>query len=269
MENNVYRHICLISGGKDSTALALYMRDQHPEIDMEYVFNDTHKELQETYEYLSRVEAYLGKEIIRTTSKLSDRGFDHWLKMYRGYLPSPQTRWCTRKLKIEPFEEYIGDEPAYLFIGIRADENRDGLISTKPNIIPVYPFREDGITKDDVIQILEDSGVGLPEYYKWRSRSGCYFCFFQRKIEWVGLMENHPDLFEEAKKYEKAEEGFTWNENESLEELSNPERVAQIILENEKRKKQLEARKKPQTLAELWTGDLTDDDENGCLICHL
>lgn len=268
MNNLKARHICLISGGKDSSALALYLRDKYPEIDMEYVFNDTHKELDETYEYLSRIEAYLNKKIIRTTSKLSDRGFDHWLKMYKGYLPSPQTRWCTRKLKIEPFEEFIGDDLAFLYIGIRADENREGLISTKPNITPVYPFKEDGITKEDVIQILEDSAVGMPDYYKWRSRSGCYFCFFQRKIEWVGLLENHPDLFEKAKEYEKPEEGFTWVENESLEELSQSDRVEQIKAEYEIRQKQLGSRKKPRTLAQMWTGELSDD-ESGCLICHL
>ena len=269
MSEHNMRHICLISGGKDSTALALYMRDQHPEIDMEYVFNDTHKELEETYEYLSRIEAYLGKEVIRTTSDLGDRGFDHWLKMYRNYLPSPRMRWCTRKLKIEPFETYIGDEPAFLYIGIRADENRDGLISTQPNITPVYPFKEDGITKEDVFRILEDSGVSVPEYYEWRSRSGCYFCFFQRRVEWVGLYENHPDLFEAAKSYEKPEDGYTWIEGESLNGLIQPERMLQIREEHAKWKERQVARRKPRTLAEMWTGELGEYDEDGCLICHL
>ena len=55
------RHILCMSGGKDSTALALYMRDRVPE--MEYVFCDTDKELLETYEYLNRVEAFLGKSL--------------------------------------------------------------------------------------------------------------------------------------------------------------------------------------------------------------
>lgn len=53
MARDALRHVLLLSGGKDSTALALYMREQHPEIGMEYVFCDTHKELQETYEYLT------------------------------------------------------------------------------------------------------------------------------------------------------------------------------------------------------------------------
>jgi 3'-phosphoadenosine 5'-phosphosulfate sulfotransferase (PAPS reductase)/FAD synthetase len=269
MSNPSLRHILLLSGGKDSTALAIYMRDQHPEIDMEYVFCDTHKELEETYTYLSKVEAYLDKSVTRLASGLDDRGFDHWLKMYGGYLPSPQMRWCTRKLKIEPFEEHVKDDPVHLYVGIRADENREGYISTKPNIIPIFPFKEDGITKADVFRILEESGIGIPEYYKWRTRSGCYFCFFQRKSEWVGLIENHPDLFEEAKAYEKTEEGYTWVQSESLDEISQPERMEDILREEEKRKKQAAARRRPKTLAEMFTGEYEDEDEGGCLICHL
>ena len=96
------RHILSMSGGKDSTALAVHMRDREP--DMEYVFCDTKKELQETYDYLSKVEAYLGKPIVRLND---ERGFDHWLEVYGHYLPSPQMRWCTRQLKIKAFENFV------------------------------------------------------------------------------------------------------------------------------------------------------------------
>lgn len=270
MSDKPMRHVLLLSGGKDSTALAIYMRDNHPEIEMEYVFNDTHKELEETYEYLTRIEAYLGKPLTRLTSDLGERGFDHWLEMYGGFLPSPSVRWCTRMLKIKPFEDYIGDEPVQLYIGIRADEHREGYISTKPNILPQYPFREAGIGKDDVLRILEESGVGLPEYYKWRTRSGCYFCFFQRRSEWVGLLENHPGLYEEAKKYEQTEKGYTWVAKESLEELAQPERIAMIKADEARRRVQEAKRKRPKTLGAIFDADTTDPDEEvGCLICHL
>jgi len=270
MTDQAARHILLLSGGKDSTALALYMYDNYPEIDLEYVFTDTHKELDETYVYMSRIEAYLGKEITRLQSGMDERGFDHYLKLYGGYLPSAQMRWCTKNLKIKPFEKYIGDDLGFLYIGIRADEHREGYISTKPNLVPVYPFKEDGIVKEDVIRILEDSGVGLPDYYKWRSRSGCYFCFFQRKSEWVGLYHNHPDLFEEAKGYEKVDEGYTWQQGESLNDIIQPERIREIMEGEAKRKEAAFARRKPQTLAEIFTDEYEDwDEDEGCLICHL
>lgn len=268
------RHICLISGGKDSTALALYLRDKHPEIDMEYLFADTGEELQETYEYLTRIEAYLGKPITRlmptAIDEYRDGAFQHYLSLYRDFLPSPQARWCTRKLKIEPFEAYVGDDPVKLYVGIRADEKRDGYISTKPNITPVFPFKEDGLKKPDIFRILEQSGVGTPDYYDWRSRSGCYFCFFQRKSEWLGLHDRHPDLFERAKSMEKPELGYTWVQGESLDELMG--RRAAIEDEEARRKQRAEERRRntPATLAELFGADPEDaDEEPGCLICHL
>ena len=177
------RHICGISGGKDSSSLAVYLRDRVPE--MEYFFCDTGAELPETYEYLTRLEVILGKPIARLNAK---RGFDHWFEVFRGTLPSPQMRWCTKNMKIKPIEEWIGEAPAYSYVAIRADEaNRKGYISTKSNIQTRFPFIEDGIDRERVMRILENAGIGLPDYYEWRTRSGCYFCFYQRKAEWIGL----------------------------------------------------------------------------------
>jgi len=263
------RHILSLSGGKDSSALAVFMRDKVE--NMEYVFCDTGKELTETYEYLNKLEAFLGKPIVRLNA---ERGFDHYLKIYGQYLPSPQMRWCTKVLKIRPFEAYVGDDAVYSYVGLRADENRQGYISTKPNIIPLYPFREHGLREDDIYRLLEDSGLGLPEYYKWRTRSGCWFCFFQRKHEWVGLKKNHPELFEAAKKYEKTNpetgERYTWSQGESLEELGRPERVAEIERKHEESLKRAEKRLPNRPLAQVFAGAHDEEEDlGGCNICHL
>ena len=190
------RHVCGISGGKDSSALAVYLGRMRPDLDIEYFFCDTGAELPETYEYLTRLETVLGKPIARLNA---ERGFDHWFEVYRGMLPSPQVRWCTRMMKIAPLEEWIGDDPTTSYVAIRADEaSRKGYVSTKSNITSVFPFVEEGIDHDGVLRILDEAAIGLPSYYEWRTRSGCYFCFYQRKAEWVGLAERHPDLFERA-----------------------------------------------------------------------
>lgn len=267
--NTKVRHILSLSGGKDSAALAIYMKGRVEE--MEYLFCDTGKELPETYDYLNKLEAFLGKPVVRLNSELN---FDHWLKAYSGFLPSQQMRWCTRILKIKPFENYCGEDTIYSYIGIRADENRSGYISNKSNITPMYPFKEDGINKADVFRILEESGVGIPDYYKWRTRSGCYFCFFQRKAEWIGLKDNHPDLFEKAKTYEKAVtpsgEPYTWNRNESLDEL---ELRRDKILADYKKYLQREKSKAPnQPLIQVFDSahDLENDwTEPPCVVCDL
>ncbi|MGW1531098.1 phosphoadenosine phosphosulfate reductase domain-containing protein [Streptomyces aureus] len=267
------RHVLGISGGKDSSALAVYMRNRVPE--MEYFFCDTGAELPETYEYLNRLEAALGKSIVRLNA---DRDFDHWMEVYQGTLPSPQMRWCTKNLKIKPLEDWVGDDKVISYVAIRADENRIGYVSTKPNIDAVFPFREEGIDKEGVMRILDEAGIGLPGYYEWRTRSGCYFCFFQRKHEWVGLKERHPDLYAKAVEYEDkvryrhtAMKGrnYTWSQGESLPELI--ERKEEIEAKHEAALERAAKRIKPnRPLLEVLSDALdSDDDEAGCSVCHL
>ena len=331
--NKKIRHVLGISGGKDSAALAIYMKDNYPDLDIEYYTCDTGKELDETYKLIDNLEVYLGKKITRITAaeKSHELPFDHFLKMYGGYLPSSNSRWCTKKLKLEPFERFVGTDLVISYVGIRGDEEREGYISRKTNIQSIFPFRkniwsedviskvlsnsnmqqmldlfntievngktermlevlrqplspsfiqsqklnllldfgvkefnalvfaflqstnyplanetyfplinnEDVLIRQDIFNILEESGVGVPAYYKQveyevdgktgtysRSRSGCFFCFFQQKIEWIWLYEQHPELFKKATEYEKS--GYTWMQDEKLEDLLVPERMNRI-----------------------------------------
>lgn len=265
------RHVLGLSGGKDSAALAIYMRDRVRE--MEYFFCDTGRELPETYEYLRQLETVLGKPIARLNA---DRDFDHWLWVFGGALPSPQMRWCTKNLKIKPFEAWIGDDEVVTYIGIRADEDREGYISRRANVKAAFPFKDDGLTKADVLRILDDAGVGLPSYYEWRTRSGCFFCFFQRKYEWVRLADEHPDLFQKAVEYEDktnyeakaSAQRFTWSQGESLLELIA--RRDEIIRQHEEAVARERASQPNRPLAEVLGGVLdSEDDANPCTMCHV
>ena len=272
------RHVLGLSGGRDSAALAIFMRQRHPEIDVEYFFTDTGKELPEVYEYLTRLEGYLGKRIRRLNP---DRDFDFWLKSYKSYLPSAQSRWCTRQLKLRPFEEWVSEfledgETVISYVAIRSDEEyRQGYRSNRDKLLVSLPLKDAGIDKGGVIEILEGSGLGLPAYYDWRTRSGCTFCFFQQKIEWVRLRERHPEAFEEAKRYEKTaiEHGspFTWSQGESLTDIEQPERQAQIREEHERRLQRARARVQLNPLRpehELDLDDVYGGAAKACLTCH-
>jgi 3'-phosphoadenosine 5'-phosphosulfate sulfotransferase (PAPS reductase)/FAD synthetase len=198
-------HVLGLSGGKDSAALAVYMRENFPELDIQYFFTDTGEELPEVYEFLGKLEGLLGRKIHYLNP---DRDFKFWLRHNGNFLPSPQTRWCTIKLKLQPFKAWVNEwlnkgDQVVSYVAIRADEeHRDGMQSHHKNLTVKLPFRENGLNKEDVLDILEASGLGLPKYYDWRSRSGCTFCFFQQKIEWVRLKERHPEAFENAKNME-------------------------------------------------------------------
>lgn len=363
------RHVLGISGGKDSAALAIYLKQRHPELNIEYYFTDTGKELDETYKVIENLEVYLGQKVLRRTAAENspEDPFDHFLALYGGYLPSSNARWCTKKLKLDPFENFVGDDPVVSYVGIRGDEDRDGYVSKKSNIQSIFPFRrniwsedvvkkvlansnsnqlealyqkyvpasflpsildvvktpislrfnqrqklnslldvtikgfnevvfaylqetsyplasvenfplvgnEDNLVRKDIFQILEDSGVGVPAYYQKRefevdgkkgtyarSRSGCFFCFFQQKIEWVWLLENHPNLFAKAMEYEK--DGYSWMDNETLEELAYPERVKNIKRDQLKRIESQQSKSSPYLL------DILAEEEGvGCASCFI
>lgn len=367
---NQVRHVLGISGGKDSAALAIYMKGKYPGLNVEYYNTDTGCELAETDLLINRLESYLGgiHRLRAAEGSPEPTPFEHFLKASGMFLPSPQQRWCTQKMKLHEMERFVGDSPAISYVGIRGDEDREGYVSTKPNIQAIFPFRkniwsidvihtvlhknhtgrfaeicltlapedmkealgrilrkpltkdfyygkkanalmdldvklfnkavfqflkgtdypvgqldefplvdnDDILVRDDIFRILEDSGVGVPAYYKPiefevdgqkgtynRSRSGCYFCFFQQKLEWIWLYEQHPDLFAKAMEFEK--DGYTWNQNESLAELSRPERVRQI---------KLDAIRKQQALRQKGTGLLadlldSDGDDAFCANCFI
>ena len=274
----IVKHVLGLSGGRDSAALAVYMRQYHPDLEVEYFFTDTGKELPEVYEYLGRLEGLLGRPILRLNP---DRDFDFWLKQYNGFLPSAQTRWCTRQLKLRPFEHWVrpmlnDGTTVYSYVAIRSDESyREGYASKHEKLIVRLPFKEAGVDKAGVLELLEAAGLGLPTYYSWRTRSGCTFCFFQQKIEWVRLREEHPEAFQEAKAYEKnaLEDGspFTWSQGESLVDLEQPERIAQIRRDHGERVARM--RSKAQTNPLRPNKEPLDMDDlygkaKGCLACH-
>jgi len=239
MANKKERHILALSGGKDSAALAVYMREKYPEMPLEYVFTDSGHELPETYAYLEKLRAILNIDITTIKPK---KNFEYWLKYFNGVLPSANNRWCTRLLKLKPYEEWLSQNckgaVIYSYVGLRADEDREGYRSTVDNFYSVHPFMDDGITLEDVKQILNSYNIGLPEYYKWRSRSGCFFCFYQTNDEWQGLRDHHPDLFKEAIKFEENHSDgrdYTWRESGPLRDLGTVRKQKKITKKNFKR----------------------------------
>ena len=374
-------HVLGISGGKDSAALAIYLKDKYPSFNFKYYFTDTGKELDETYQLIDNLESYLGIEINRledeNIASTNEDPFDFHFKSFRGYLPSSQARWCTALLKLKPFEKFVGNKPTASYVGIRGDEQREGYISREKNIQSIFPFRrniwsqdvlenifnpknqdqllsyygqylkgskldkieavfsrpisfnrnlrlekeriirekldvllsfgiaeynksvfhylqtteyplsfeedypllenEDNLVRDDIFKILRESGVGVPAYYNKveyevdgqkgeyaRSRSGCYFCFFQQKIEWVWLYEQHPEKFQQAITYENEKEMFTWIPNESLKDLMKPERIKEIKLNHLKRSNKQKSKNSKFLL------DILDDTESdACTACFI
>ena len=279
------KHILGLSGGKDSAALAVHMNKKYPDLNIEYFFTDTGYELKETYDFLNKLKTRLDKPIHYINPRNS---FDYFLKKYNNFLPSPTARWCTIEMKLKSMEAWLkpaldAGQEIITYVGIRYDERgRIGYKPTNDLIKAKFPFIEDCVDKDGVMEILESSGLGLPDYYKWRSRSGCTFCFFQKRSEWIGLKENHPEAWEHAKSLEKQAtdnaSAFTWIKDMPLTELEKPEVIAKVKEQHKKQIEKLVKNKqkiqqnnpflKGEDLSNVEENLALDDVSSSCLICH-
>lgn len=179
------KHIVGLSGGKDSTALALRLAETEPR-EYEYICNETGNELPAMHAHWAKLEEMLGAPIVRVQHSHDLLGTIKQQHM----LPNVFSRWCTRILKIEPTIRYMKDLPegSTLYVGLRADEEaRRGLYGEDIRIR--FPMREWGWKEADVWSYLDQRGVTIP------LRTDCALCPYQRLSEWRDLYENYPDLW--------------------------------------------------------------------------
>lgn len=190
------KHVVGLSGGKDSVAMSLRLRELHPDIDFEYICTPTGNELPELFDHLQNLEDLLGKPIKRLGV-----GLDlYQLIEEQQMIPNYRARFCTRVLKIEPTIEYMRALPegSVLYVGLRADEpveKRGGIYGDL--VTSVYPMREWGWTIEDVWAYLGERGVKIPK------RTDCGVCFYQRLGEWWNLWRFNPEFFAEGEKVEE------------------------------------------------------------------
>lgn len=202
LENDVY--ILPVSGGADSTALAIALHAAFPDVHFEMVFSDTGAEEDDAYASLHKLEDYLGKKITWIKPKAD---LYQLISEYGGFLPSANSRFCTRELKLLPFREWLEQfkgTQKWMFVGIRADES-SRVAFTIDECETVMPFVEWGMGRERIFQILSET-VGIPKTYQTRTRSGCGVCPFVRKSEIVGLLQRAPNEFARGEALEKLSE---------------------------------------------------------------
>ena len=125
-----------------------------------------------------------------------------------GALPNWRQRWCTRQLKIEPFNQYLVSQiPATVYVGLRFDEpeeQRKGVnYGGVEGITQRFPLREWGWNKKKVLEFLGAEGVIVP------LRTDCARCYHQRIGEWYRLWRDHLDIYMEGEAQE-IETGHTF-----------------------------------------------------------
>jgi hypothetical protein len=226
------RRIVALSGGKDSTAMALRLAEAEP-AEYEYCITPTGRELPVMLDHWAKLECLLGKPLTRIPGpSLLDK-----IKQYKA-LPNFRMRYCTREVKIEPFLAYVlANSPATTYVGIRADEiDRAGSVGLADGITQDLPLVRWGWGINRVREYLRERGVTVPE------RTDCDCCYHQRIGEWWRLWRDHKDRWQEIEALEtwtghtlRSEQRDSWpgslrGMREQFEAGNIPKGAAQITI---------------------------------------
>jgi 3'-phosphoadenosine 5'-phosphosulfate sulfotransferase (PAPS reductase)/FAD synthetase len=186
-------HVVALSGGKDSTAMALGLAEFEPRQYI-YVCTPTGDEPPEMIDHWLRLSELLGARILPLMASTLDSEIQR-----QNHIPNFRQRWCTRILKIEPFARYLrAIKPATSYVGIRFDEaeREAGDYSQIDGVETDFPLRRWRWTLHDVRNYLAKRGVEIPR------RTDCMKCFFQRLDEWYRLWRDRPEVWAKAVEHE-------------------------------------------------------------------
>lgn len=196
-----------VSGGKDSTACALALREA--DVPFRMVFADTGWEAPETYAHLDHLRDKLGAiDVVR-----SERGGLVDIARRKAGFPMRQGRWCTKDLKVYPlraFHDRLSEETGaetVSVVGIRASESdqRAKMVAWEESEgwggLVWRPILAWSI--DDVLAIHHRHGIEVnPLYKRGHSRVGCYPCIFANKEEIRLIAKHAPERIDQIRALE-------------------------------------------------------------------
>lgn len=185
------------SGGRTSGYMLRHVLDAFdnklPD-DVLVVFADTHKERDETYDFVRETEERWKVKI-------------HWVERPGGfeqlitdrkYLPNPVTRFCTQELKVRVMRDFMrsqGHEHWDMVVGIRWDErHRSKRLHSgahKERWDYEFPMVDAKVTEQDVMRFWADSpfDLQLGQY-----EGNCDLCFLKGTAKKIKILMARPDL---------------------------------------------------------------------------
>lgn len=184
------RFVVALSGGKDSTAMALRLAEVEPR-DYTYVITPTGNEFPEMLAHWKHLSEILDAPLNIATSGKSLHGL---IRQWTA-LPNHAARWCTRVLKLEPYYQWLSEHtPCVSYVGLRADEeSRPGMLFPDTSGVTMdFPLRRWGWNIDDVLAYLREHKITVP------ARTDCMDCFWQKLGEWYLYWRDHREDFNRA-----------------------------------------------------------------------
>lgn len=192
------KSVLSFGAGLNSSALLVWLVENKRPLDL-VIFADTGNEFDFTYNSVNYYQSYCkekGIEFVSVKSNLADCLYSYCEK--KKIIPSRLKRDCTSKFKISPIRKYLRErfgkkENFIMYIGIASDEFQRVRQSDVKYIENRYPFVDiESTNRKGCIELLKKHNLFVPE------KSGCWFCPFTKKANWIMLLKKYPSLFDKA-----------------------------------------------------------------------
>jgi len=197
-----------VSGGKDSSALLLWIKAHYPNNPITALYNNTGFEHPGILEYIQNMTSQMEVPLV----VLDSPGLLNVVEA-RGLIPGFGCRYCTRALKMNPAAKWIRrnypEGKVINCFGFRAEESPtrakkeiltsyDDLCTHKREVLNFSPLLD--WTTYDVVKLVESQGFKLFHTYKYLSRLSCRYCFLAGKHDREAIKLNDPEAFETVRK---------------------------------------------------------------------
>lgn len=200
------KYILCFSGGKDSTAMLIYVLENNLPLD-EILYIDVGDWMwEEGASHLEKVKEKFKVDItvLDVTDELK-KGFERW--GFPGFL----NRWCTgvKRIAMRDYlrEKYGKDARIIQYIGYCADEVKRSKTKLYTTGETEYPLIEGGITTKKALEMCYDYGFDFGGIYDHHQHFNCWLCPLQSVGELEWLWNNEPQKWEILREMQRQTDG--------------------------------------------------------------